>query len=122
MGCCGRSPLARHRCPRDGITSRRAKADTGDEVRLLEQARCPIVRPSFRQPSAYPRASFCTYGFQPLEGAPFYSDELARRNQRIKTKNKLRRIGQSIGLVLLFLSFAVQIVAVLWPGLFRVFL
>jgi hypothetical protein len=60
---------------------------------------------------------FSTYGFQPFEGAPFNSDELVRSNQRIKTKNKVRRIGQSIGLALLCLSFAVQFVAALWPGL-----
>ena len=33
LGSYGRSPLARHRCPRDGITSRRARAGMhGDEV------------------------------------------------------------------------------------------
>jgi hypothetical protein len=35
LGCCGRSPLARHRCPRDGITSRRARDGMhGDEVSI----------------------------------------------------------------------------------------
>jgi hypothetical protein len=55
---------------------------------------------------------FSTFGFQPLEGAPFNSPALQEHNARVKAKNKTRKINQWIGLALLSLSFAVQAIAV----------
>lgn len=58
---------------------------------------------------------FSTFGFQPLEGAPFNSGALQAHNARVKAKNKMRKINQWIGLVLLSLSFSVQAIAAFIP-------
>ncbi len=53
-----------------------------------------------------------TYGFEPYEGATFGSPEQQQRNSFIYAKNKSRQRSQRIGIVLLFLSFALQAVVV----------
>lgn len=56
-----------------------------------------------------------TFGFQPLEGAPFNSSELQAHNMRVEEKNKRRKINQRFGLALLLLSFAVQAIGIFLP-------
>jgi len=63
---------------------------------------------------------FSSYALQPLDGGFFGSESLYKWNAHITAKNQRRKIIQRIGLVLLCLSFAVQFVAVLWPGLINI--
>lgn len=56
-----------------------------------------------------------SYSLQPLEGAPFNGPELEASNARTEAKNKIRKQRQKIGLVLLFFSFSVQVIAVFLP-------
>ncbi|MGO9769439.1 MAG: hypothetical protein ACLPSW_07755 [Roseiarcus sp.] len=54
-----------------------------------------------------------SYTVEPLQGSPFGGPILDAHNEIIRAKNAIRIRWQKCGLVLLFVSFVVQVVAAL---------
>lgn len=58
---------------------------------------------------------FSSYALEPFQGGVFGSKEVYDWNDRVRSRNRRRKIIQKMGLALLCLSFVVQFVAVLCP-------
>lgn len=56
-----------------------------------------------------------SYVLEPFQGGVFGSKEVYDWNDRVRSRNRRRKIIQKIGLAFLCLSFVVQFVAVLYP-------